>query len=218
MQIVSFDVEGPWAHLAWWPADWSQFLPDLVNTAVVGALVGVGLWVVQTQATKRERRLLAERQWNHVRPLIHATAHPMTREAELAFWREGAWAVRDAVRRLDLVMLTDALPDNDEIAALATLDRDYPELDHLTMSLSNTVYSAIERHPLVRRSADFHAVQVATQALLLGVDIEPLPGSGRISILRAARAVVEDVRGEAAKYLSALDSYERAYAVLSRSQ
>lgn len=200
-----------------WPADWSQFLPDLVNTAVVGALVGLGLWLVQSQAAKRERREFAERTWAHARPRIIGEARPLKRTMHLDFWKGDADRVIAAAVGVDVVALGDALPDNAEVSALALIQREYPHLDRLTSALESAIrYASDEWSPALNTPAR-RTVRQHYSAQLLNVSPPTPIYFGHGDVQPYACALERDVMPYASEYLTALEAFEHAYAVLSNS-
>lgn len=53
-----------------WPSDWSQFVPDLVSSAVIGLLVGLALYFWQKRSERRQAETLALASWAVVRSRV----------------------------------------------------------------------------------------------------------------------------------------------------
>ncbi|SBS71838.1 hypothetical protein [uncultured Microbacterium sp.] len=211
----------PWANLAWWPADWSQFLPDFINTAIVGALVGIGLWIMQTVVAKRERRRLAESAWAHAQPLIRtAVSVPMERTAQIDFFMQYVENVLSSAKGMDLIAWRDALPENTEIAALESLVREAPALKHAMNDLSASVREAVDEI-LPGSASRRNAVRTHYAGWLLGVDV---PRTGIFSASLDVDALMNQIAahgqplGYGAKYMRLLTEIESDYAELGRDE
>lgn len=164
------------AGVALWPPDWSQFVPDLINTAVVGLLVGIGLWIIQTKTSKAERRKLAESIWRHHRAVVlNAASRPLARTEDLRFWEPQVQDVLKAAKPIDIVTLSDALPDNPEVRAVAHLVREQPILARAQQELRSQFRRAFAAEALNDSRINAGMTQTAIRNVIAAgfLNVEP---------------------------------------------
>jgi hypothetical protein len=135
----SYWLSGLGRAVAIWPADWSQFVPDAILTVATGVVVGVLLWLWQTNAERRTAVQAAESNWEIARPHFMSVVDPLTPTVD-----DGYLVL--AVARLDPLIeegkrypigsWAKTAPKNRELATLREILIDAPNLQRLAAELS----------------------------------------------------------------------------------
>ncbi|MBT2518067.1 hypothetical protein J7E29_11525 [Streptomyces sp. ISL-90] len=111
-----------------WPADWSQFIPDLVSSALIGLAVGVSLYLWQKGSERRQAEAFALASWRTARSRVAVSVAPEAFPSAPADPRDGGpfRAFRRAIDGLPLAEWASASPRNVELRLLSTLAESLP--------------------------------------------------------------------------------------------
>lgn len=207
-----------------WPADWSQFIPDLLSgfivSAIVGVAVGIALWRWQAGAEQRQEKRGAESNWAVARSeLGHALSEPFTRDVEAWIFNHAAQTddLVEAGGKLPIGQWADASPENRELVLMRLLMIDAPVLRRLAGEL----HSLIEDEVVARGHEHEHkrnAMEVARGATARLFKIPPhRPESAKDTVALDDVMALPAVVDLAARYLDLTERVERNYAELRES-
>ena len=131
------------------PADFSQFFPDLIGSAVVGAVLA---WVVirlEGRISARREAAAAEREWATIRPRVSAALGRTYWETGVTYGGASvedlttiAKSFRKLAKRAPFAAWADAAPENRKIRLASDAARALFELDEAAGFLA----PAIEQH------------------------------------------------------------------------
>jgi hypothetical protein len=156
------------------PADWSQFLPDVLSGFVVsipvGVLVGVALWRWQKGAEERRAARVANAEWQQARAVIAMSlTRPLVHTANGANLPRFASALDPLLETTKLLRVgewAEAAPGNKELAAIAALHIDGWTLKRWATALDEDMAIALTRHGNVQAGYTSRFVEWASAAVL----------------------------------------------------
>lgn len=127
------------------PPDWSQFVPDLVNALITGAVLAFVFWRLQLWRDGRAAKQDARDDWNRL--TVWLRPHFRAEELELIPSMLGIsrpdWELREAVKDYPIEEWARLLPKDEAIAALVTLEREWPRLTDAQTHLRGVLPSAV---------------------------------------------------------------------------
>jgi hypothetical protein len=128
-----------------WPADWSQFLPDLVSSAIVGVAIGIVFYLWQKRSEEHQAERLALAAWSTVRSRIIVG---LTLEVPERPWLDHRLEnpfsdLAAATDGLPLAQWSDAASSNRELQLLKSIATELPLLAHAGQELFRSVDVAL---------------------------------------------------------------------------
>ncbi len=206
-----------------WPADWSQFVPDLITGAigaiVFGVIAGLILSWRERRADKQHREDLAVAHWTALRGgVAWAMQDPFSFDFDdLDAFASQVDALTQTVPPTQAAQLAEDVPKHPHLAALAILSSGAAELhrisDDLELSLRNQLAVKLGGD---NTSAYLHAVDWATQ-LLLGAALPATRKRWHQISVDAAQEVVEANRADIDRLLSFARGYAEQWDYLRES-
>lgn len=202
-----------------WPADWSQFIPDGILSVVSGVIIGIFLWRLQARAENSQARRKASAGWNIARHKVGAAMLvPFNRRGLIINFGQ----FPELLSRLKALMESkpfttwaDDAPDDVDLQAMAGLTETYYALEGLLATLErNIVTHLIGALPNLNGNYSPHAEYA--RAKIIGFD-DPSKVLG-VNFTPTFEEVYQDLLKEVDKdhflivVTDTLDLFERQYA------
>ncbi|MBO1737787.1 hypothetical protein [Leifsonia sp. TF02-11] len=130
-----------------WPADWSQFVPDLLSSAIIGLAIGIFLYLWQRTAEQRQARSFAKASWSVARSrVVVAVAKEVMTPPWLSHTMDDPfaelWAALDG---LPVAQWQAAAPDLEELRLASEIATKLPLLHAAGRKLLSDVNVALMR-------------------------------------------------------------------------
>lgn len=112
------------------PPNWSQFVPDLFNAGITGAIVALIVWRLQVRRDDKRARQAAEDDWRRLRPRLRLLIQdPIQRlPATLIYGGDPAAALTGAIEQYPIEEWARILPKDPSMSALVRLETVWPLL------------------------------------------------------------------------------------------
>lgn len=111
-----------------WPADWSQFVPDLLSSAIIGVAIGVVFFLWQKRSEKRHAERLALASWSTVRSrIVVGVAADLPEQPSLNHQLKNPFAeLAAATDGLPLAQWSNAAPTERALQLLTSIATELP--------------------------------------------------------------------------------------------
>ena len=128
-----------------WPANWSQFVPDLVSSAVIGFVVGFAIYRWQKRSESRQAELATLASWSVSRSRVTvAISEDAPKRAPLDPKRDNPFlAVQTVLEVLPVAIWSASAPKNRELQLVNVIAIDLPFFEEAAAKLVSVVDTAL---------------------------------------------------------------------------
>ncbi|GAA2041648.1 hypothetical protein GCM10009819_29590 [Agromyces tropicus] len=130
---------------ALWPADWSQFIPDLLSSAAIGAAVGLVIYLWEQRSQRKQAQALAIASWRVARSTVAVSMpDPAPNDPPTDPRHNDRFeAIAAAIDGLPVAVWADAAPSNAELSLARELAIELPIYAECGQRLVETVKIAL---------------------------------------------------------------------------